>query len=122
MANENEISMTLRQRVEHANLMPVLGSLQQEKEAKALRFKFMDGLAKSQLDAWKIQKDENGRYSFTDSSQADTPTIVKLSDDEVFYFQSFISNLDRQKAVHIKDVTLYEIILQMNPVKTGDEE
>lgn len=118
-----DISMSVKQRVEHANMMPVLGSLTQEKEAKALRYKFADCLAQVQLEGWGIIKSE-GKYSFNESVDDTTknaPTIVKLTDEEILYFQNFIAEWDRRKVIGIENVSLYETINSLNPTITNGD-
>lgn len=111
-----EIGMTIRQCVEHANLMPTMGSLQQVTEAKALRNKFVDRFSQAQLDAYGITKEElTGRY-FVSDEKANTGVLVKFEDEEIKYFQNFISTLDKLKMVSIGNVELYKKVNSFSPI------
>lgn len=111
-----EIGMTIRQCVEHANLMPTMGSLQQVTEAKALRNKFVDRFSQVQLDAYGITKEERtGRY-FVSDEKANTGVLVKFEDEEIKYFQNFIDTLDKLKMVSIGNVELYKKVNSFSPM------
>lgn len=111
-----EIGMTIRQCVEHANLMPTMGSLQQVTEAKALRNKFVDRFSQAQLDAYGITKEERtGRY-FVSDEKANTGVLVKFEDEEIKYFQNFIDTLDKLKMVSIGNVELYKKVNSFSPM------
>lgn len=111
-----EIGMTIRQCVEHANLMPTMGSLQQVTEAKALRNKFVDRFSQAQLDAYGITKEERtGRY-FVSDEKANTGVLVKFEYEEIKYFQNFIDTLDKLKMVSIGNVELYKKVNSFSPM------
>lgn len=113
-----EIGMTLKQCVEHANLMPVIGSLQDVIEAKALRYRLADKFGKAQLEAYEITKnDKTGKYSVSDE-KANTGVLVKFEDEEILYFRHFIERLDEKKLVSINNVDLYQ---KINSVDFGQE-
>ena len=102
-----KVGMTLRQCVDHANLMPTMGTLKQVSEAKALRFKFIDRFSPAEMERFGITKDERtGRY-FVDDANAPKGVDVTLEDNEVKYFQNFIDTLDALKMVSIGNVDLY---------------
>lgn len=108
-----KIAMTIKQRCDHANLLPTIGSLQQMIESKALKKCLVECFGKAQLEAYEMTND-NGRWSCKETS-AEKSTLVTLSDQEVQYFKNFIDSLDRRKSIQIDDVDFYNSILAIQP-------
>lgn len=106
-----DISITIAKRCKLCNMQPQYGNLNQAHASRILRNAFIESLAQSQLDAYEITKDQMGNYHVSEE-KANTPTIVKLDEDSLSCFKSFIEDLDAKERVFFGDETIFAQVVE----------
>lgn len=117
-----QIGMTIRERVEQANLLPGAGTLGSATAYAALENKFVKNLSDAQKLQYGVYYDkEQGKWRLFSDAEAETRVAVTLTDTEVFYFRDFITYLDSVKCVRKSDSALYNTVVGIADALSGGE-
>lgn len=105
--------MTIGQRCNLCNQMPIYGNLKTMLESKNIRGVLIENFSSSQMEAYKISKNSLGLYE-ADESTKDLQTVVTFDNATLTSIKNFIDNISEKNGIFVDDANILNNIMQLD--------